>query len=406
MKKRYWQFLAGAGLFILAAALYFSPKINKRKSFDRFVSYTSKSYKPYDTRFFFEAIKKHALSIKQTATAPSSETLQGTGKLYIICSAYVITTESEKREIFKWVAAGNDVLISSFFIDESSISGLSDELYVNSQAKVPLYARNDSLSVVGNSGKSWSYPGSSATSNLALSAEEGITKTKVIMWDAFGNPSLAALPYGEGRIILQLEPMTFSNYFILHKNNYTYLEEVFKSLNLSQKSVIWDDYYTKFKSSEKRKSSNSDAPKGKSFFLEMLKRHPPLQWAVYTFIVGAILFLLNNARRLRDPVERLPDVKNESLEFTKAIAELYWQRRDHAVIFLKIKMQLQDHLYTVCKIFPKELTLENTDFISNKTGKSQAEVTEVINSILAERDHISDQSLLHFYRIVFNFIYK
>jgi hypothetical protein len=95
------------------------------------------------------------------------------------------------------------------------------------------------------------------------------------------------------------------------------------------------------------------------------------------------------------------------LEFTNAIAELYWQRKDHNSIAHKIQLQLQSYLFSNYKIFAKDLNANNTEFIANKTGKSQEEITELLKSIQeVKTTDISDQKLIEFYRLVYKFIYK
>lgn len=384
---------------LLVAGIFFGSRIRRQKHFDRTVTYSPRTFKPYDTRFFFLSLKKHT-DLRKSARAPGGKRFTGTGKTYVVCSPYFLPDEKEKREILRFVAGGNHLLLSSFeiaphFLKTLDITGRS--------LKKPAQATDDSLKIVWKTGKTWSYPGSAATSGLIPSSSQ----PEIIAADGRGFPSLIRMNYGKGTIWIQIQPMAFSNYFLLHKNNHSYLEAVLKELDIAEASVIWDDYYPRLKSASDRDNrSKSTPPQGKSFFMDMVRKHPPLQWAVFTFLTGALLFILNYARRLRQPVDRLPDVKNNSLEFTRAIAGLYRQRKDNTAIAQKIRLQLQDHLYHAHRIPARDLTLENADTISLKTGKPLPEVIRLIETLSRVQEKVSDKTLTEFYRLVYKFIYK
>ncbi|MEJ7586445.1 MAG: DUF4350 domain-containing protein [Ferruginibacter sp.] len=51
--------------------------------------------------------------------------------------------------------------------------------------------------------------------------------------------------HGKGRFFIHLEPRALSNYFLLQKNNYNYLKQVFSFTPAIPEHVYWDDYYHK-----------------------------------------------------------------------------------------------------------------------------------------------------------------
>lgn len=384
---------------LLALGIFISSRMQRQKDFDRTVSYSMRSFRPYDTRFFFLTLKNHT-NLRRSAHPPGGKKFSGTGKTYVVCSPYFLPDRKEKRDILRFVERGNHLLLSSFEITPHFLKtlGIRSRLF-----KKPEQANDDSLKITWKTGQTWVYPGSAAAPELIPSA----TETETLASDARGFPSLLRIPYGDGTIWIQAQPMALSNYFLLHKNNHTYLESLMKELRVTGTSVIWDDYYPTLRSEADRQARNGSVPpEGKSFFLEMVRKHPPLQWAVFTFLAGALLFILNYARRLRQPIDRLPEMKNNSLEFTKAIAGLYRHRKDNAVIAQKIRAQLQDHLYNTHRIPARELTLENADTISRKTGKPLPEVIQLIETLNQVQEKVSDRALTEFYRLVYKFIYK
>lgn len=384
---------------LLALGIFLGSRMHSQKHFDRTVSYGMRTFRPYDTRFFFLALKKHT-NLRRNAHPPGGKRFAGTGKTYVVCSPYFVPDRKEKRDILRFVSRGNQLLLSSFEITPHFLKTMN----IRSRSfKKPEQANDDSLKIVWKTGQTWVYPGSAAAPEL-IPASSGM---EILASDARGFPSLIRIPYGNGLIWIQAQPMALSNYFLLHKNNTTYLETLLKELNLARTSVIWDDYYPTLRNEADRKARNrSVPPEGKSFFMEMIRKHPPLQWAVFTFLAGALLFILNYSRRLRQPVERLPEVKNNSLEFTKAVAGLYRYRKDNTAIAQKIRTQLQDHLYNTHGIPARELIPENADSISRKTGKPLPEVILLIGTLAQVQEKVSDRTLTEFYRLVYKFIYK
>lgn len=394
------KWIFGIAGFLIALGIFLNTRVSREKKFDGTVNYSPRTFRPYDTRFFFLTLKKYT-QFQRSSRAPGGKPFTGTGKTYVVCSPYFLPDRNEKAHILRFVAAGNNLLLSSFEIDPHflRILRLSARPFLK-----PGLGNNDSLKIVWKNGKTWNYPGSAAAPRLLLSSSH---PAEVLASDGHGFPSLIRMNYGKGNILIQVQPMAFSNYFLLHKNNSSYLDTVMKELNLRETSVIWDDYYlTLRKASDRSASRSSSPPEGKSFFMELVRKHPPLQWAMFTVLAGTVLFILNYARRLRQPLDRLPDVKNNSLEFTRAIAGLYRLEKDNTAIAQKIRLQLQDHLYNAYRIPARDLVPENAGIISRKTGKPLQEVIRLTETLPFLQEKVSDKTLTEFYRLVYIFIYK
>lgn len=386
--------------FLLVAGIFLNTRISREKKFDRTVSYGPGSFRPYDTRFFFLTLKKYT-RLQRSGRAPRGTLFNGTGKTYVVCSPYFLPDFRERREILGFVAAGNHLLLSSFEIEPRFLKTLN--ISARSFIK-PETGGDDSLKITWETGKTWVYPGSAAAPRLLLSSSH---PARVPAFDGRGFPALIQMKYGKGTVWIQVQPMALSNYFLLHKKNSSYLDTLLEELDIRGSSVIWDDYYaTLRKASDRRARRSLPPPEGKSFFTDMIRKHPPLQWAVFTALTGALLFIFNYARRLRQPVDRLPEVRNDSLEFSRVVAGLHRRRKDNTAIAQKIRLQLQDHLHHTYRIQARDLIPENADAISRKTGKPLAEVIQLTETLPLLREKISDQTLTDFYRLVYKFIYQ
>lgn len=385
--------------FILALGIFLGTKTHRQKYFEPAITYSHRSFKPYDTRFLFLTLKKYTRFQRSTG-APGGKRFSGTGKTYVVCSPYFLPDEQEEGEILRFVAGGNHLLLSSFEVEPRFLKTLkiSTRPFIK-----PEQGTNDSLEIRWKTGKSWAYPGSAAAPHFLLSSSH---PAEPLAYDGQGFPALIRMPYGNGSIWIQVRPTTFSNYFLLHKSNSSYLETVMNEMSIAGTSVIWDDYYITIKNAtDREKRGQSAPPEGKSFFMEMVRKHPPLQWAVFTFLGGAVLFILNFSRRLRQPVDQLPAVRNDSMDFTRTLAGLYRYRKDNAVIAQKIRLQLLDHLFNTYRISARDLSPENAGYVSRKTGKPLPEVIRLTELLPQIQEKVSDKTMTEFYRLVYKFIY-
>ncbi|MCD8538618.1 MAG: DUF4350 domain-containing protein [Leadbetterella sp.] len=194
--------LVALGILLVLGVFLGNRVRHSQKHFDHTVNYSPRTFKPYDTRFFFLSLKKHTQLLRNTR-APGGKRFTGTGSTYVVCSPYFLPDEAEKNEILRFVADGNRLLLSSFeiaphFLKTLDITGRS--------LKKPSQATGDSLKIVWKTGETWSYPGSAAAPGLIPSLQH----SRILALDGRGFPSLIRMPYGEGGIWIQLQPMAFS----------------------------------------------------------------------------------------------------------------------------------------------------------------------------------------------------
>lgn len=121
-------------------------------------------------------------------------------------------------------------------------------------------------------------------------------------------PNFLMLSHGAGKLYLHLEPMAFTNYFLLRDSSYRYAENVLSYL-AGEENVIW------FQEGQ----SVSDSRSALRFILSQ----PGLKWAWYLALAGTLLFMLVNARRSQRIIRNLPKPANTSVEFVRTIGNLY-----------------------------------------------------------------------------------
>lgn len=91
-------------------------------------------------------------------------------------------------------------------------------------------------------------------------------------------PVFIKIDYGYGTVFLHCKPIAFTNYYLLKKPNYQYVENVFSYLP-NKPAVLWDPLVKYSK-----KSNNKDDDKT-SIFRFFLK-HPSLKWSLLVGFAG------------------------------------------------------------------------------------------------------------------------
>lgn len=401
----------------LLGGLYFlvtrnsAPKITRK--FDREMRFSPKTYRPYDIRFFTDQVRKNAKKGYEINTEKPdnyNKKLDGNGKLMFITSPYFLPNDEETWRLLDFANEGNLVFISSInispvFLDSLLVPEVSSSFYNNYP---PIPYDTDSLTIVWNKSKndsslvSFTYPGH----DFNMYPAAVIEKSDIVEWVAkstSGEMALGRVSYGKGYIYFLEKPISTTNYFLLHKNNYQYFNRLWEQLEGDSRTIIWDEFYSRH--TLQRPNMEFEKP-GESYFWQVIGKHPPLQWAIITFLTGIGLYILIHFRRLQQPVRIIPDNKNTSYEFVEALSSLYWKHQDHKLIADKIVVQFHEYLHSQFRIFAKDLNRENAEKIAQKTNGKKEDLLEIISqiNIINASSEVSKAELMNFYRDIFKYI--
>ncbi|HVU58361.1 MAG TPA: DUF4350 domain-containing protein [Puia sp.] len=262
---------------------------------------------------------------------------QNDGKKALIFIGYYADPEPlDLNALMNFVGNGNHVFISALYFGDTLLNTLNVRLGKEGEMK------EDSLRVsvyrpVTNDSLSYAYPG------FAFDRWIDSMDTKyatVLGRDEKGRPDLIRFTYkGGGSILLHFAPLAFSNYFLLHKNNKTYYDNVLSYIPQSVNEVIWDESFRYNK--RKRFSAldyilNSKNPAGQ----------PSLSWALCLLLFLFLLIYLFESKRKQRTVPVIAPLRNTSLDFVTTIGRLYYQRRDNQNLAAKMATHFQDYIRT------------------------------------------------------------
>ncbi len=166
--------------------------------------------------------------------------------------------------------------------------------------------------------------------------------------------------WGKGRVIVHSNPILFTNYNIIQKNGFTNASNILSHLNSGP--IFWDE-------TSQKPSFNPNNEEGLSSEnpLQFLFSHYTLRWAWYLFLITILVYLLFRTKREQRIIPILQKNTNTTIEYTKAVGVLYFQKGQHKLIANEMYVLLMAHLRSRYGIIT---TTEEPELISNIITKS------------------------------------
>jgi hypothetical protein len=380
-----------AALLLAAVVLLFLTGSNKKnRGFDSRVTLRKQDKIPYGTYVAYKNLeyifpKAAIYTSRREPGYWDSVHSYNSGQVYIVISNLFTASEAEMKKIIDFAENGNDVFISARYVsaDADKILGCTTSsydlgLYIEEGMNEKMQVSLSNPPFTGNT--IYHYPGKKF--NTYFSSIDTAT-TEVLGHDEDGNPNFIQLKAGHGNLYVQLEPLAFSNYFLLHRENISYYENAMSLLNEDAKKVVWDEYYL-------YKRRPYDRPEKKKSWLGVLFRYPSLKAALLTAILTLIIYALLEMRRKQRIIPVLAKPRNDSMDFVKTIGRLYYDKGDHKNLSRKMAAYFLEHVRNRYK-----LTTVNLDdlFVKNLQFKTNCEEYE-IRSIVSFIKYIEDAPVI------------
>ncbi|MBC8085027.1 MAG: DUF4350 domain-containing protein, partial [Hymenobacter sp.] len=215
-----------------------------------------------------------------------------------------------------------------------------------------------------------------------LLPDSGVVGTQLAA-DTAGRAVLVRLPHGRGQFYLCTVPLAFTNYFALQPRTGNFAFAALSYLPAGR-PVWWDEY-------------QKQGRQGEQSLLRVLLAHDALRWALYLSLLGALLFVVFEARRRQRVIPILRPLPNTTLLFTRTVAGLYRQGSSHAPIAEKKIGLFLEHLRT--RFHEPGLDLNDDaarERLAQKTGIPRPDVDALVRRInfLLTAPQVSDADLL------------
>jgi len=394
--KKLLPYVLGGVLLILLIVIMSSTSTKPPRKMDERITLRQGDKIPYGTRVARELLS----SLFPGAATPFDRKYPGAWdsidvteprQAVILIADYFDADNEELEELAGFVEQGNYVFIISRAVSDdvpsffnlsfrnnyySSFSS-SDSLKVRLEA--PTFASSTSFTYPGQK-----HDGSFSTINTGY--------TSVLGRNGEGEPNFIQLNKGSGSFFIHTAPLAFSNYFILHKNNAIYYEQVLSVLPKNITIILWNEYFL-----EKPRSPEDNKDPS---WLGALFSYPAFKWGLLIGAFTLVLFVLLGMRRRQRMIPPFTKPKNDSLDFVKTLGRLYYDRKDHKNLANKMAAYFLEHVRSKYKLPTHTLDDVFVQALHFKTGYSEVETKNIINTIhhIRTSSSITDTQLSDFHK--------
>lgn len=316
---------------------------------------------------------------------------KGEGSLYILVTDKLYASPQDVEHMLSFASAGNQLFIAvnqpdsllkvqlGFAVDSQQYifrpSG-STERYVN-----PYMGADTAFSRKGiYAGRYFTGMDTANTTILATNDAQ--------------QPNFIRVSYGKGNIFVLLNPSSFTNYFLMHKDNVASLEKQMAYTYNTPSGVYWDEYYKYL-----------NGPQGDFSEWQVLLRYPAMRWALWLFVVLLLLYVLFESKRRQRIIPDKPVLANNSLEFVETLGQLYYQQGNNRNLAQKMTMHWTEYVRTRFYLGTQHLNAAFVDTLTRKSGQPYAVVRGIVESIhhIQLSEQVSDTDLQKFYKSIHQF---
>ncbi len=392
--KKYTPYIIGGMLLLVLVLTVILAPIQFPKRMDERVTLRQKDKIPYGTYAAYHLLPQlfPSAKIESNNLSPASwagDSILTNGQVVFITARYFDPTKEELRLINRFIKSGNHVFLitNSFSYDAAEHFGVSGAEY--------LYARisDDSLEVrlknpPFKSKLTHIYPGKKFD---AYFTEVDPTRAFALGTDENGHTNFLQLASGTGKLYIHLAPLAFSNYFLLHRQNVGYLQQVLSLVPANINKVTWNEYYL-----IQRKKSREKEPN----VLNVLWQFPSFKWALVTAMAFLLLYALVEMRRRQRLIPVVKAPVNDSLDFVRTLGRLYYDKGDHHNLAKKMATYFLDEVRTRYHISTQKLDADFVTELHAKSGHPVQGLQDITLFIdrLEENNIINENELALFYQ--------
>lgn len=390
-KKLYWAF-ALAGFFGLLAVLG-----SKENRVNWFESYNAEQTIPYGTLIVDELINAlpqqpqlRKIDMPPYLFLQKDSVAKGT---YLLINSNLYLGDNEIDALLNWVRKGNRLFIASRTID----AYLTDTLQLKKEV-VDDYENYDNLHTfnfydpvlradslygldISFDNQYFIIPDTVPTQVVALAYTDFIKENDSLITN---RPNFVKVPFGDGEVLLSTLPEAFTNYFVLHRNNYEYTAGMLSYIDFTM-PVYLDQYHI-----NGRLINTSP--------LYVFLRFEKLKWAYYLALITLMLYVLFGGKRKQRPIQISKPLQNQTLHFVETISHHLFEKKQHT----RVAQLLYQHF---CYFSRAHLQLEpepgNENYrqmLSEKTGVSAIDISRLDTLLVkAEKGKLTlEQDLRNF----------
>lgn len=283
---------------------------------------------------------------------------------FIHVAQYSEMDEISAQELLDFVSYGNTVFMSSNYFPNR----LKDSLGFNTTNQYDLKG-NSYFTLTNPRFKTDSITIDRGINNFHFSKLDKDLTTVLghQTFDSIAFPNFIKVNYYQGSFLLHLQPIAFTNYNLLKKNNKKYAEAVLGYL--PEDNIFYN--------SLNKANTNVSGSK-----LRYILSQDALRYAWYLGLISLVLFLIFNAKRRQRIVKEIKPHENTTVAFTKTIGNLYYETKDHNNLVEKKITYFLEYLRCVYFLDTQVLDERFTKLLIQKSGKDKEQIQQLVKSIV------------------------
>ena len=169
--------------------------------------------------------------------------------------------------------------------------------------------------------------------------------------------------YGKGDFYFHTFPEVFTNYSMLKPSNHQHAANVLSYLR-DDLPILWDSYY-------KTGKSKITSP------IYYLLNNKYLKWAYYMVLIGVFFFIIFEGKRKQRKITVLTPLKNQTVAFTRTIANMYFEKQEHKNIAEHKINYLLAFIRTKLNIPTTTIDTTFYKYVSSRSGSSLESVEKL-----------------------------
>ncbi len=378
------------GIIVLLLGIIVYVEASRPKPVNWRPTYSRNDKIPLGTYVFFNSLKEVTTDLK-TVEQPafkflSDSTIKGT---YFMVYNRAGFNEALVDRMLNWVQNGNTLFVAANWVNYGFLDTLGISLRYKLRRNALInYAEYELVNPKFQRDSSYVF-----AHNHKLAYFEIVDTTKQVVLGQGGlkndpqtpNPmyiNFLKIPFGKGKILLHSAPQVFTNFFMLHDDNYRYVEDILAYIDVN-KPVYYDIYHDVTKTVH-------------TSILYLLLNNKYLKWAYYFVIIGVVLFVLFEGKRKQKSIKVVEPLQNKSYDYTRTIAGMYLDQKDHTAITRKKINQFLNFIRRALKTEVDQIDQQLLNRLKDLTNNSTDDIRTLFEEIqkLQNRQNVSKKELL------------
>lgn len=327
MLPKNWKYLTFLAFTVL---LFLLVQSSAPKSTDWTVSYAKADKRPYGTYLLHRLLPQlfPEVSIRSSYQSIYQQLMyeQSKQSLYLFINDVFQPSSTDFTALLDFVKAGGKVFVAAEnFSPELKVAlGFATDF----RFEAPQQPDSSSLNLKApllKAQKNYRYKKNSVASYFAVIDS---SRSTVLGTNQYEEATYIGISYGTGTFFFNCNPLAFTNYNLLARNNAEYIAKCLSYLPIE--NVIWDEFYKVGK-----------APEEKRGIFGVIQSFEALRWALWLSLSALLLYVLFFAKRRQRVIPILSSYDNTSVEFAETMGRLYYQEKNHETLGLKILHNLQ-----------------------------------------------------------------